>query len=210
MEYLRTRADRFQRNRRLHGEEMEEIIVELKRAEGEKGNGDVQNNVCAAEHVVVREAITEGLLQPHGTPSNTKQDKIFQLLCKNPNGLNKQITGNHKLSKVINIKDELETEGLLYSSHRLNLQHGDNKINFKQLFQREVACKAIAAHNVHHRVSRVQEGGTGMVAFGNTTGYITKVGRDPYGLDQWCWTVYGDSKGHRTRGIVVCYACKNN
>ncbi len=94
--------------------------------------------------------------------------------------------GNHKLSKAINIKDELKADGLLSSEHRLNLQHKDNKNNFKQMYQREVACKAIAAHNVHHGVSIVQEGGTGMVAFGNTTVYVSKVGWDPYGLGRWC------------------------
>ncbi len=170
---------------------MEEIIAELKRAEEEKSNRDIESNARAAEHAAVREAITEGLLQPHGTPTNTTQDRIFQLLCKNPNGLNNQITGNHKLSKAINIEDELDADISLYSEHRINLWHKDNKNNFKQMFQQEVACKAITAHNVHHGVSRVQEGGTGMVAFGKTTGYyVSKVGRYPYGLGQWCWTVY--------------------
>ncbi len=78
------------------------------------------------------------------------------------------------------------------------------------MFQQEVACKAIAAHNMHHGVSRAQEGGTGIVAFGDTTGYISKVGKDPYGLGWWCWTLYGGSEGHRTRVIVVYNACKNN
>ncbi len=87
MEYLRMRADRFRRNQRLSGEEMEKIIAKLKRAEEEKGNGDAESNTRVAEHVSIREAITEGLLQPHGTLPNTKQDGIFRLLCKNPNGL---------------------------------------------------------------------------------------------------------------------------
>jgi hypothetical protein len=113
MEYLRTRADRFWRNGRLRQEEMEEIIAELKRVEEEKGNENAESNVRVAEHAAIREAITEGLLQPHGTPFNTKQDRIFQLLCKNPNGLNNQIMGNQKLSKAINVKDELKVDKLL-------------------------------------------------------------------------------------------------
>jgi hypothetical protein len=58
----------------------------------------------------------------------------------------------------------------------------ENKNDFKQMFQREVACRAIACHNIHHGVGRVQEGGTGMVAFGDMKGCITKVGKDLYGL----------------------------
>jgi hypothetical protein len=118
--------------------------------------------------------------------------------------------GNHKLSKAINIKDELKADVLSYSEHSLNLWHKDNKNNFKQMFQQEVECKAIAAHNVHHGVSRVQEGDTGMVAFGDTTGYISKVGKDPYGLGQWCWTLHGGSEGPCARVIVVYNTCKND
>jgi hypothetical protein len=131
MEYLGKRVDRFRRNGRLQGEEMKEIIAELKGAEEERDNGNAESNARAAEHAAVQEAITKGLLQPHGTPPNTKQGGIFRLLCKNPNDLNNWITGNHKLSKAIEIKDELEADGLLYSEHQLNLRHKDNKNDFK-------------------------------------------------------------------------------
>jgi hypothetical protein len=99
---------------------------------------------------------------------------------------------------------------LLFCEHRLNLCHRDNKNDFKQMFQRKVACRAVAANNVHHNVGRVQEGGTGMVAFGESTGFITKTGRDPYGLGRWCWTLYGGSEGHNTRVVVAYNACKNS
>jgi hypothetical protein len=163
-----------------------------------------------AEHAAVREAITLGLLQPHGTPPNTKQDGIFRILCENPNGLNNRIMGNHKLDKAIDIKNELDVDMLLYSKHWLNLRHKENKNNFKQMFQWEVACQAVASHNVHHGVSRVQEGGTGMVAFGDTTGYISKVGKDTYGLGWWSWMLYSGNDGHCTKVIVAYNACKNN
>jgi hypothetical protein len=113
---------------------MEDIITELKGDEEERDNGDAESNTRAPEHAAVQEAITEGLMQPHGTPPNTKQNGIFRLLCKNPNSLNNRITGNHKLSKAIDIKDELEADGLLFSEHWLNLRHNDNKNDFKQMF----------------------------------------------------------------------------
>jgi hypothetical protein len=49
-----------------------------------------------------------------------------------------------------------------------------------------------------------------MVTFGNTTGYISKVGKDPYGLGRWCWILYSGSNGHRTRVIVAYNTCKSN
>jgi hypothetical protein len=69
-------------------------------------------------------------------------------LCKNLNSFDNQITGNHKLSKAIGIKDELAGDGLLHYKHRLNLQHKDNKNNFKQMFQQGVACRTIVGHNI--------------------------------------------------------------
>jgi hypothetical protein len=49
-----------------------------------------------------------------------------------------------------------------------------------------------------------------MVAFGDTTGYISKVGKDPYGLGRWCWILYSSSNGHHTRVIVAYNTCKSN
>ncbi len=163
-----------------------------------------------AEQVAVKEAMEEGLLQPHGIPPNSKQDRIFRILCENPNGLNNQISGNHKLEKAEDIKDELEADGLLFCKHRLNLHHRENRNNFKQMFQCKVACRAIAANNIHQNIGRVQEGGTGMIAFGESTGFIMSTGKDPYGLGQWCWTLYGGRKGHNTRVVVAYNACKNS
>jgi hypothetical protein len=145
-----------------------------------------------------------------GFPPSFKQERIFRILCKNPNGLNNQITGNLKLEKAIDIKDKLDADGLLFCKHRLNLNHRDNKNDFKQMFQCKVACRAIAANNVHQNIGWVQKGGPGMVLFGNSMGFITQTGKDPYGLGRWCWTLYGGSKGHNTRVVVAYNACKNS
>ncbi len=56
---------------------MKVIIAQLKIAEEEKSNGDIESNAHAEEHAAVRKAITKGMLQPHGSPPDTKQDGIF-------------------------------------------------------------------------------------------------------------------------------------
>ncbi len=170
----------------MGGKDIEEIVRQLHTEKGSGGLADKTATVQASEHEAVKEAMEEGLLQPHGTPPNSKQDGIFRILCENPNGLSNQITGNRKLDKAIDIKDELDADELLFCQHQLNLHHKDNRNNFKQMFQQEVDCQAVAANNVHQNIGRVQEGGTGMVLFGNSTGFITKTGKDPYGLGQWC------------------------
>ena len=85
---------------------------------------EVEDSARLAERTAVHDAISQrDLLQPQGLPPNTKQDGIFWLLCENPNGFNNRITGNQKLDKAIDLKDELEANGPLYCKHRLNLKH---------------------------------------------------------------------------------------
>ncbi len=122
---------------------MEEIIKELSKKEGNGGSEDGTETAHISEHKAVKEARDKGLLQPHGTPPHSKQDGIFRILCENPNDLNNQIAGNQKLEKAIDIKDELDMDGLLFCKHRLNLRHRDNKNNFKQMFQQEVPAEQL-------------------------------------------------------------------
>ena len=85
------------------------------------------------------EAVEEGLLQVHGTAPNTKQPGIFRLMEENCNGFSNRIGGNDKIAKALDIKEELDIDCLLYCEHRINFRHKDNKNDFKQMFQRELA-----------------------------------------------------------------------
>jgi len=91
---------------------------------------------------------------------------------ENCNGFSNRIGGNDKIAKALDIKEELDIDCLLYCEHRINFRHKDNKNDFKQMFQQEVACTAVAAHNVHEsrNAGKVQEGGTGGICFGDATG----------------------------------------
>ena len=93
----------------------------------------------------------------------------------------------------------------------MNLRHKENVTNFKQMFQREIACTPIAAHNVHEwqQAGRVQEGRTGAICFEDATGYIRKVGKDVEGLGCWSWILFGGSDGHMTRLITAYNPCKS-
>jgi hypothetical protein len=48
-----------------------------------------------------------------------------------------------------------------------------------------------------------------MLTFGEATGFISKTGKDPYGLGRWCSMLYSGSDGHKTRVVVAYNACKN-
>ncbi len=121
-------------------------------------------------------------------------------MCGNANGFNNTISSNIKISKALDIEDDLGIDCLMYCKHRLNQRHKDNKNNFKQMFQQEIACTAVTAHNTHEgeHAERVQEGGTGAVCFGDTRGFIKKVGKDDKGLGRWSWILFGGADGHNT------------
>jgi hypothetical protein len=213
MEQLRIKADRFRKQGRLQDQDLEEIIREIKEGSKTKVRGDsgIANEVAKDERRRVSEAIEEGLLQIHGTAPNTKQQGIFHIKGENCNGLNNRISGNEKIAKAIDIREDLDIDCLMYCKHRLNFKHKENKNNLKQMFQQELACTAVSAHNIHEgKVSgRVQEGGTGTICFGEMMAYIKMTGQDSEGLGQWSWVLYSRTNGHSTRVIMAYNLCKN-
>ena len=93
---------------------MEAIIKEMREEMVGKEGGDQDSNTARAEeHKRVMEAVKEGLLQTHGSTPNSKQAGIFRVLCQNANGFNNRISGNQKVVKALDIKDELDVDCLL-------------------------------------------------------------------------------------------------
>ncbi len=178
MGQLRNRAEKFRKQGRLQDKELEEIINEVKEGKTNNSNNKGEGSPANDKHKRVAEAIKEGLLQTHGTPPNTKQDGIFRIMGENCSGLNNRIGGNGKIGKILTIKEDLDIDCIMLCEHRLNFRHKENKNDLKQMFQHKIACTAVSAHNVHEAryAGRMQEGGTGTICFGKTTGYITKTG----------------------------------
>jgi hypothetical protein len=92
---------------------------------------------------------------------------------ENCSGLLNRIRCNGKIAKALDIKEDLNVNCLMYCKHRINFRHKENKHDLKQMFQCELACTAVSAHNIHEVkvAGRVQEGGTGTICFGESTGY---------------------------------------
>jgi hypothetical protein len=66
-----------------------------------------------------------------------------------------------------------------------------------------------AAHNVHERHSRYQQGGTLTAAFTCLAGYVIATGADPTGLGRWSWIQVGAGE-HRTRIISAYQPCRGS
>jgi hypothetical protein len=150
MEQLIIKAEHFQKQGRLQEDDLEQMIKDMKDESIFKEEGEVNSKKTASEeHRGVMEAVENGLLQVHGIALNTKQPGIVRLLGENCNGFNNRIVGNSKIAKSLNIKEELGIDCLTYCKHQLNSCHKDNKNDLKQMFQRELACTAVLAHNIH-------------------------------------------------------------
>ena len=130
MEQLRIRAGWFRKQERLQDKDWEEIIKDIKTGYEVIGNNKNSAEVMVKdEHRRVLEAVEEGLLQVHGMAPNTKQQGIFRILGENCNDLNnKKQRGNMKIWKALDIKDDLDTDCLMYCKHCLNFKHKDNKM----------------------------------------------------------------------------------
>ncbi len=110
----------------------------------------------------------------HRTAPNTKQQGNFLIMGENCNGLLNKIGGNGKITKALDIKEDLKVNCLMYCKHCINFRHKENKNDLKQMFQYKLACTAVSAHDTHDAkvMGRVQEGGTGTICFGKSTRYI--------------------------------------
>jgi hypothetical protein len=96
----------------------------------------------------------------------------------------------------------------MYCKHQINFQHKDNTNDLKQIFQQELACMAVSSHNIHEdkHAGRVQDSGTGTICFGESTGYIKKVGCNNEGLGRWSWILLGGKRGitRESSQRIVC------
>ncbi len=196
----------------LQDDKMETIIEELKQdMEADGGKGQDNTATGSEEHKRMMEAVDKGLLQIQEIAPNSKQEGTFWLICENANGFNNKISRNNKIARALDIKEDLGIDCLMYCEHRLSLWHRENKNDFKQMFQREIACTAVTTHKIHEGqyAGQVQEGGTGAVCFGDATGYIKKVGKDKEGLGHWSWILFRGLDGYNTHLITAYNPCKN-
>ena len=221
---LEQRAQRFRKGKpsqqqldeRLYEEAIDETgtvatedLTDLESVADESTNNSIAHKLWELDEVGL---ITEDLLQVHGTAPGRKEEGITRLFYENGNGLNNRIAGNEKLDKEKDLIDEYEADIVALNEHRLNLRHKDNKNGFRQMFSGgEADVRAVAAHNIHENVGRVQEGGTALVAYGPLLEQYDHdgAGKDPTGLGRWTVMTFKGSDGITTRVICGYNPCYN-
>jgi hypothetical protein len=161
----------------------------------------------------------EALLEVIGTPPGTKGEGITRILYENVNGLPARLCRNPKLDKCKTIINDLAADMYCFNEHKNNYKHKENRRHgVAQLFDGgETLVKGIVASNQHETVDRflsrrLQEGGTGMVAFGETASLMNhqNSGHDATGLARWTYMELKGTDEHSTMVLIGYVPCKNN
>ena len=220
MTALDLRARRFSRstseNLPDHDETLfEEAIDEtgtLRRPLAETEEEFLQQNLTTKEWEEMQQ-VDDYLTTVHGVAPGKKQEGIGRLILENVNGLSTRISGNEKLEKGKALIDDLEPDIVAITEHRINHKHKKNRNGLRQMFDGgEADIRAIQAHNVHENVSKVQEGGTGILAFGPITEQLDHLnsGADETGLGRWSYMRFTGKDGVSTYVLSGYNPCYNN
>ena len=131
----------------------------------------------------------------------------------NVNCMQTKIKDNEKLVKAKELLEELEASIYAIQEHQINPKHKSNVNGLSQMFRGgEAEVRSQIGHNTHENISRRQEGGTGMVLYGELIDQYdaSESGRDPSGLGSWVVMVFWGSDGITTRIVSAYNPCKNN
>lgn len=222
---LANRASRFRKDGKVELDPDDKLFEEALDETGtvvmegmtdpELESGEVEMNATMAKTLEQEEIlhVSDDLLKVHGVPPAKKREGCMRFVYENPDGISNRISGNEKLDKAKELLDELEVDAAAFSEHRQNLKHKDNKHGFSQLFNGgEADVRSVVGHNVHENVSRVQQGGTSLLLFGDLVQHLDmeQSGCDDSGLGRWSVMTLTGEDGFKTRLVCGYNPCYNN
>jgi hypothetical protein len=114
-----------------------------------------------------------------------------------------------KQKKLLNLHNKYQTDGACILEHGIHFHMTPNGTRPSDIFVAYRGTRVSAAHNVHERHSRYQQGGTLTAAFTRLAGYVIAMGVDPTGLGQRSWIQVG-AREHRTRIISAYQPCRGS
>ena len=120
--------------------------------------------------------------------------------------MSNSIGGNVRLDKAKELSNDLEANAVAYNEQEINLLHKSNHNKMSQMFNGgECEVRSLAAHNVHKKEGRTQEGGTHMLLFGALIQQhnFEASGKDESGLGRWVSLVLRGSDDILTHKICL-------
>ena len=152
-------------------------------------------------------------MKVHGRAPQSKREGVVRLLYENINGLNNRMSGNTKLDRGREMLDELEVDIAAFNEIKINFNHKKNINGLAQLFNGgESEVKVIHGCNVHEgAISRVQEGGTGVLTFGQLAEQFDHMNsrQDVTGLRRFSFSRYIGENDISTWVVCGYQPCKS-
>lgn len=164
----------------------------------------VERRECAGLH--------KSLVETHGIRLGTKQEGVCRLMYENINGLPSHITGNGRLDKAKKLIDEFQPDIVAYNEVRINWKHRQVVHGLGKMFQGGgTEVRAVTGHNVHENISKTQEGGTALLAYGWILDHLDsgEVQRDELNLGRWVVMTFRGANELRTRVLCGYNPCYN-
>ena len=219
------RRDQRFKEKRLTERQKDEILIQ--NAAAEQGQTDCDNYILTNNYLSTDEESeiqqllkqNASLLEVIGREPAPKPAETVRLVYENVNGLRAQLDGNDKLEKIRTILGDLEADAFAMTEHRNNLKHKHNRRNGlpQMFFSGDILVKGIWASNKHDNIEsfldkRSNEGGTGLVAFGELASHLNMEasGTDATGLGRWSFMEFRGAEGHSTMVVCGYVPCKNN
>eukprot|EP00956_Cyclotella_meneghiniana_P010715 scaffold14988_cov36-Cyclotella_meneghiniana.AAC.2 len=181
-------------------------------------NNNISYNEEASE---IRKLLTEKaeFLEVLGDTPGKKAEGITRIAYENTNTLPARLHNNEKLEKMKHVINDLEIDVLGLNEHRNNLRHKDcRRHGITQLFDGgESLVRGSWSCNVNEDLDqfisrRTQEGGTGMLVFGETASLYnsSNSGFDSTGLARYTYSEIKGEEGYSTMILVGYVPCKNS
>ena len=179
------------------------------------------NSKHSEEAMEIQQLLIEkaAFLDVLGDSPGKKSEGVFRIAYENTNTLPARLHNNDKLDKLKHVIDDMELDILGLNEHRNNLKHKDcRRHGIVQLFDGgESLVRGLWSSNSNEDLDkfvsrRTQEGGTGMVVFGEAASMYnsSNSGFDSTGLGRYTYVEIKGEEGFSTMVLTGYVPCKNS
>eukprot|EP00956_Cyclotella_meneghiniana_P029293 scaffold70426_cov59-Cyclotella_meneghiniana.AAC.4 len=184
------------------------------------GGDSNNNNKYSQEALEIQQLLSEKaeFLDVLGNTPGKKADGVTRVAYENTNTLPARLHNNDKLDKLKHVINDLELDVLGLNEHRNNLKHKVcRRHGIVQLFDGgESLVRGSWCSNSNEDLDkyvsrRTQEGGTGMLTFGEAASLYnaSNSGSDPTGLARYTYVEIKGNEGFSTMLLTGYVPCKN-
>ena len=150
--------------------------------------------------------------QTFGDSFTTKEEGIIRIVSQNVNCFGVSTHHNHKqeITKTWLIENSIDVVGWQETGIASHMFPRNKRLHERMKDPRWSKQRLSAYNNKHERVSRLQYGGTAVMAVNEAAHRVKATGGDPTGLGRWSWILFEGKQRHLVRIISAYVPCKTS